>query len=163
VRLHGTRAVGVVAVAVGRYWGQALCNAQTARVDNIPYYGRCLAVLATAYNDLPALVVSALEEEHAQLEARRDPTTTDVRVRHARLAGVLTVFGLCPAATTMTYLRAWLEEFSPATVEAACHLLQTCGRFVLRTPATAVRMANLVRPTTKPWRMRVNLHICVLV
>lgn len=37
-----------------------------------------------------------------------------------------------------------MDEFSHHNIDVACNLLETCGRFLYRSPETAIRMANML-------------------
>jgi regulator of nonsense transcripts 2 len=43
-----------------------------------------------------------------------------------------------------TCLRTCLEKFTPHNIEVAAALLETCGRWLFRTPHTHQRMAKLL-------------------
>lgn len=41
-------------------------------------------------------------------------------------------------------LQACLDDFSHHNIDVACNLLETCGRFLYRSPETTIRMANML-------------------
>jgi len=78
--------------------------------------------------------------------APRSPLSDSAGTRqNARFIGELTKFAVIPPATTFSVMKTLLDDFTPGSVEAVCHLLETCGRFLHRLPSTSVRMSNLVR------------------
>lgn len=42
------------------------------------------------------------------------------------------------------FLQACLDDFTHHNIDVACNLLETCGRFLYRSPETTVRMANML-------------------
>lgn len=40
--------------------------------------------------------------------------------------------------------QACLDDFTHHNIDVACNLLETCGRFLYRSPETTVRMANML-------------------
>lgn len=42
------------------------------------------------------------------------------------------------------FLQACLDDFTHHNIDVACNLLETCGRFLYRSPDTAQRMANML-------------------
>ena len=41
-------------------------------------------------------------------------------------------------------IQACLDDFSHHNIDVACNLLETCGRFLYRSPETTIRMANML-------------------
>jgi len=41
-------------------------------------------------------------------------------------------------------LQACLDEFTHHNIDVACNLLETCGRFLYRSPETTLRMTNML-------------------
>lgn len=42
------------------------------------------------------------------------------------------------------FLQACLDEFTHHNIDVACNLLETCGRFLYRSPETTLRMTNML-------------------
>jgi regulator of nonsense transcripts 2 len=40
--------------------------------------------------------------------------------------------------------QACLDDFTHHNIDVACNLLETCGRFLYRSPETTIRMANML-------------------
>ncbi|KAK6153893.1 hypothetical protein DH2020_013532 [Rehmannia glutinosa] len=45
---------------------------------------------------------------------------------------------------TLTNKKACLDDFTHHNIDVACNLLETCGRFLYRSPETTVRMSNML-------------------
>lgn len=43
-----------------------------------------------------------------------------------------------------SFRQACLDDFTHHNIDVACNLLETCGRFLYRSPETTVRMANML-------------------
>ena len=46
--------------------------------------------------------------------------------------------------TSQFLLQACLDDFSHHNIDVACNLLETCGRFLYRSPETTLRMTNML-------------------
>ena len=44
----------------------------------------------------------------------------------------------------LSLIQACLDEFTHHNIDVACNLLETCGRFLYRSPETTIRMANML-------------------
>jgi regulator of nonsense transcripts 2 len=51
---------------------------------------------------------------------------------------------MAPPALVFSCLKACLDDFSHHNIDVACNLLETCGRFLYRSPETTIRMANML-------------------
>lgn len=45
---------------------------------------------------------------------------------------------------TLSFDQACLDDFTHHNIDVACNLLETCGRFLYRSPETTIRMANML-------------------
>ena len=111
----------------------------------LPYYARVAAALAPVTpRDVAPPLVAALEDEAAALRARRDGGVLEARLRCARYLAEVTKFRLAPAGSVLTWLKACLDDFNGANVDVAAALLEGCGRFLARSPESAVRANALI-------------------
>lgn len=46
--------------------------------------------------------------------------------------------------TIFNFLKMCLDDFAHHNIDVACNLLETCGRFLYRTPETHIRLQNMV-------------------
>ncbi|WFD01275.1 mRNA decay protein [Malassezia yamatoensis] len=119
-----------------------LLNAPKERRDLLPYYARLIATLHPYVVEVSQGVLSGLDAEFRQLQRRRasDSTHIQLRLRNAVFLGELTKFAIVGEHQIFFLIRTLLEDFSTGSLEVLALFLETCGRFLVRTPATTERM-----------------------
>ncbi|CAO2825354.1 unnamed protein product [Amaranthus hypochondriacus] len=85
-----------------------------------------------------------LEEEFNFLINKKDQMNIETKIRNIRFIGELCKFKIAPAGLVFSCLKACLDEFTHHNIDVACNLLETCGRFLYRSPETTIRMANML-------------------
>ncbi|PKA55497.1 Regulator of nonsense transcripts UPF2 [Apostasia shenzhenica] len=123
---------------------RALFNAPRTSLELLPYYSRMVATLSTCMKDVPAILVSMLEEEFSFLINKKDQTNIETKIKNIRFIGELCKFRIASATLVFNCLKACLDDFNHHNIDVACNLLETCGRFLYRAPETSIRMANML-------------------
>jgi regulator of nonsense transcripts 2 len=125
-----------------------LLAAPRMELQLLPYYARLAATLAPVTpRDVAPPLVAALEDEAAFMRAKRDGSgaaPVESRLRCARYLAELTKFRLAPPGSVLTWLKACLDDFAGFNVDTAAALLEGCGRFLARSPESAVRANALI-------------------
>jgi len=75
---------------------------------------------------------------------RKEQVALDAKAKSIRFISELTKFKVFPANYALINLKKLLDDFSPHNIELASTLLETCGRFLFRSPATHERTSNLL-------------------
>ncbi|KAJ0982711.1 hypothetical protein J5N97_010966 [Dioscorea zingiberensis] len=73
-----------------------------------------------------------------------DQTNIETKIKNIRFIGELCKFKVAPAGLVFSCLKACLDDFNHHNIDVACNLLETCGRFLYRSPETAIRMTNML-------------------
>lgn len=123
---------------------RALFNVPRTSLELLPYYSRLVATLATCMKDVPTMLLSMLEEEFNFLINKKDQTNIEIKIKNIRYIGELCKFKVAPAGLVFSCLKACLDDFSHHNIDVACNLLETCGRFLYRSPETTIRMTNML-------------------
>ncbi|KAK9768056.1 mRNA decay protein [Basidiobolus ranarum] len=123
---------------------QALVGVARARLDLLPYYSRLIATLNPYFPDIGQGVVTALEHEFKTLKFRKGQDLLETRIKNIRFIGELTKFKITPLYLTFHCLKVLLDDFALSHIEVACNLLETCGRFLFKSPETAIRTSNML-------------------
>ncbi|KAI8539857.1 hypothetical protein RHMOL_Rhmol09G0215800 [Rhododendron molle] len=110
----------------------------------LPYYSRMVATLSTYMKDVSSMLLQSLEEAFNLLITKKDEVKIQTKIRNIRFIGELCKFRIASAGLVFNCLKACLDDFSHHNIEVACNLLETCGRFLYRSPETTVRMANIL-------------------
>ncbi|WCJ19421.1 Regulator of nonsense transcripts UPF2 [Euphorbia peplus] len=123
---------------------RALFNVPRTSLELLPYYSRMVATLATCMRDISSMLLQMLEEEFNFLINKKDQMNIETKIRNIRFIGELCKFKIAPPGLIFSCLKACLDDFSHHNIDVACNLLETCGRFLYRSPETTVRMANML-------------------
>uniref|UniRef100_A0A1J3JRJ2 Regulator of nonsense transcripts UPF2 n=1 Tax=Noccaea caerulescens TaxID=107243 RepID=A0A1J3JRJ2_NOCCA len=123
---------------------KALFNVPRTSLELLAYYSRMVATLATCMKDIPSTLVQMLEDEFDALVHKKDQMNIETKIRNIRFIGELCKFKIVHPNTVFSCLKACLDEFTHHNIDVACNLLETCGRFLYRSPDTAQRMSNML-------------------
>ncbi|XP_021910214.1 regulator of nonsense transcripts UPF2 [Carica papaya] len=123
---------------------RALFNVPRTSLELLPYYSRLVATLSTCMKDISTMLLQMLEEEFSSLVNKKDQMNIETKIRNIRFIGELCKFKIAPAGLVFSCLKACLDDFTHHNIDVACNLLETCGRFLYRSPETTIRMANML-------------------
>ncbi|KAI3463563.1 hypothetical protein Pfo_020226 [Paulownia fortunei] len=123
---------------------RALFNVPRTSLELLPYYSRMVATLSTCMKDVSSMLLQLLEEEFNTLTNKKDQMNIETKIRNIRFIGELCKFKIAPAGLVFSCLKACLDDFTHHNIDVACNLLETCGRFLYRSPETTVRMSNML-------------------
>jgi regulator of nonsense transcripts 2 len=123
---------------------RAVFNVPRTSLELLPYYSRLVATLSTCMKDVSSMLLQSLEEEFNFLINKKDQMNIETKIRNIRFIGELCKFKIAPAGFVFSCLKACLDDFAHHNIDVACTLLETCGRFLYRSPETTVRMANML-------------------
>ncbi|XP_058081432.1 regulator of nonsense transcripts UPF2 isoform X2 [Magnolia sinica] len=123
---------------------RALFNVPRTSLELLPYYSRMVATLSTCMKDVSSMLLQMLEEEFNFLINKKDQMNIETKIRNIRFIGELCKFRIAPAGLVFSCLKACLDDFTHHNIDVACNLLETCGRFLYRSPETTIRMANML-------------------
>ena len=115
------------------------------RSDLLPFYARLVATLGQYLPDIPQGLITYLDEEFRSLQRRKSREFLgQVRMGNIRYLAELTKFGVVPEHVIFHCFKVALDDFSRMNIEIIGHLLENCGRYMLRNPETAPRMASFL-------------------
>ncbi|CAG8586523.1 8837_t:CDS:10 [Ambispora gerdemannii] len=123
---------------------KTLVGVPRTRLDLLPYYARLIATLNPHYPDITAAVLQALEGEFRSLQRKKTLDLLETKVKNIRYLSELTKFHITPQHLIFHCLKVVLDDFSNQNIDIACNLLETCGRFLFKSPETSVRMGNML-------------------
>jgi regulator of nonsense transcripts 2 len=124
---------------------KALTDVPKGRSDLLPSWSRLAATLGQYMPDIPKALVDYLDAEFRSLQRRKEKDFLgQVRLGNIRYLAELTKFGVVPEHVVFHCLKVSLDDFSRMNIEIICNLLENCGRYLLRSPDTAPRMATFL-------------------
>ncbi|KAG5983843.1 hypothetical protein E4U55_006993 [Claviceps digitariae] len=124
---------------------KALTEVPKGRSDLLPSWSRLVATLGKYMPDIPKGLVEYLDAEFRSLQRRKEKDFLgQVRLSNIRYLAELTKFGVVPEHVVFHCLKVSLDEFSRMNIEVLCNLIENCGRYLLKCPETAPRMASFL-------------------
>ncbi|EXJ77098.1 hypothetical protein A1O3_10256 [Capronia epimyces CBS 606.96] len=124
---------------------KSLQEVPKGRTDLLPLYARLATTLGQYMPDIVQGLVGHLDEEFRSLQRRKSKDFLgQVRMANIRYLAELTKFGSVPEHVIFHCFKVSLDDFSRMNVEIIAHLLENCGRYLLRSPETAPRMASFL-------------------
>ncbi|KAG2176994.1 hypothetical protein INT43_007648 [Umbelopsis isabellina] len=123
---------------------KTLVSVPRTRVDLLPYYARLVATLNPYFPEVGETVLAALEHEFKGLFRKKSMDLLESRVKNIRYLAELTKFRITPAHTIFHIFKVALDDFTNQNIDVVCNLLETCGRFLLKSPETGIRMSNML-------------------
>jgi regulator of nonsense transcripts 2 len=124
---------------------KALTEVPKGRSDLLPCWARLVATLGRYMPDVPKGLVEYLDAEFRSLQRRKEKDFLgQVRLSNIRYLAELTKFGIVPEHVVFHCLKVSLDDFSRMNIEILCNLIENCGRYLLKNPETAPRMASFL-------------------
>ena len=115
------------------------------RTDLLPLYARLITTLGRYLTDIPQTMITYLDDEFRSLQRRKSKDFLgQVRMVNIRYIAELTKFGVVPEHVIFHCLKVSLDDFSRMNIEIIAHLLENCGRYLLRNPDTSPRMSSFL-------------------
>ncbi|KAJ5482486.1 Nonsense-mediated mRNA decay factor (Upf2) [Penicillium sp. IBT 31633x] len=129
---------------------KAVSDIPKGRIDLLPLYSRLVATLGQYLPDIPQGLTTYLDEEFRSLQRRKSKEFLgQVRMSNVRYLAELTKFGVVPEHIIFHCFKVSLDEFSRMNIEIIGHLLENCGRYLLRNPDTSPRMASFLETLSR--------------
>ncbi|KAI9193580.1 armadillo-type protein [Polychytrium aggregatum] len=123
---------------------KVLVSVPRQRLDLLPYYARLIATVHPFMPDIASAVLEQLENDFQHFQRKKDQNLLEERVKNIRFLSELTKFKITPQHVIFHCLKVCLDDFNGTNIEIACNLLETCGRFLFKTPETNVRTSNML-------------------
>ncbi|CAI7659534.1 unnamed protein product [Penicillium bialowiezense] len=129
---------------------KAVSEIPKGRIDLLPLYSRLVATLGQYLPDIPQGITTYLDEEFRSLQRRKSKEFLgQVRMANVRYLAELTKFGVVPEHIIFHCFKVSLDEFSRMNIEIIGHLLENCGRYLLRNPESSPRMASFLETLSR--------------
>ena len=119
---------------------KALLTIPKNRLEVIPYYGRLIATLQKCFPDISTAINDELESEFKNFVRKKDNRNMEARIKIVKYIGELTKFQVFPQGITFMCLKTFIDDFQSFSIDGACVLLETCGRYLYHTPETHQRI-----------------------
>ncbi|XP_013930028.1 PREDICTED: regulator of nonsense transcripts 2 [Thamnophis sirtalis] len=123
---------------------RALFIVPRQRLDLLPFYARLVGTLHPCMSDVAEDLCSMLKGDFRFHVRKKDQINIETKNKTVRFIGELTKFKMFSKSDTLHCLKMLLSDFSHHHIEMACTLLETCGRFLFRSPDSHLRTSVLL-------------------
>ena len=124
---------------------KAIQEIPKGRIDLLPWYARLAATLGQYMPDVAQGLIAHLDDEFRSLQRRKSKDFLgQIRMANIRYLAELTKFGIVPEHVIFHCFKVSLDDFSRMNIEIIAHLLENCGRYLLRSPETSPRMTSFL-------------------
>ena len=124
---------------------KAIQEVPKGRTDLLPLYARLTATLGQYMPDVIQGLIGHLDDEFRSLQRRKTKDFLgQIRMSNIRYLAELTKFGIVPEHVIFHCFKVSLDDFSRMNIEIIAHLLENCGRYLLRNPETSGRMVSFL-------------------
>lgn len=113
---------------------KTLFNVQRTRLDLLPFFAR---LTASIYRYVPSVgneLVSLLKSDFKSLFKKKDQINIESKVKNVRFIGELVKFNLYSKSEALYCLKILLSDFTHHHIEMTCNMLETCGRYLYKSP-----------------------------
>ncbi|XP_059153524.1 regulator of nonsense transcripts 2-like isoform X2 [Physella acuta] len=118
---------------------KALLSVHRTRYDLLPFYSRLVAILQPCMPELASDLVQALKSDFKWHVRKKDQINIESKIKIVRFIGELVKFKVCPKIEALQCLKMLMFDFRHHNIEMTCALLETCGRFLYRSPDSHYR------------------------
>ncbi|XP_030827970.1 regulator of nonsense transcripts 2 [Strongylocentrotus purpuratus] len=123
---------------------KALFNVPRVRLDLLPFYSRLVATLYVCMPDIATDLAERLKGEFRWHVRKKDQMMVESKIKVSRFIGELTKFKMCSKADTLQCLKNLIQDFRHHNIDMACALLESCGRFLYRSPDSHLKTNALL-------------------
>ncbi|XP_052440903.1 regulator of nonsense transcripts 2 isoform X1 [Carassius gibelio] len=123
---------------------RALFTVPRQRLDLLPFYARLVATLHPCMCDVAEDLCSMLKGDFRFHIRKKDQINIETKNKTVRFIGELAKFKMFSKTDTLHCLKMLLSDFSHHHIEMACTLLETCGRFLFRSPESHLHTSVLL-------------------
>uniref|UniRef100_A0A665UN37 MIF4G domain-containing protein n=1 Tax=Echeneis naucrates TaxID=173247 RepID=A0A665UN37_ECHNA len=113
-------------------------------LDLLPFYSRLVATLHPCMSDVAEDLCSMLKGDFRFHIRKKDQINIETKNKTVRFIGELAKFKMFSKTDTLHCLKMLLSDFTHHHIEMACTLLETCGRFLFRSPDSHLRTSVLL-------------------
>lgn len=123
---------------------QCLVDVPRQRLDLLPFYSRLVATLHSCMPDIATSLAEKLKLNFRYHLRKKDQMHIESKIKTVRFIGELTKFKMFQKVETLVCLKSLLQDFRHHNIDMACAMLETCGRFLYRSPESHLRIKILL-------------------
>ncbi|ELU05692.1 hypothetical protein CAPTEDRAFT_168822 [Capitella teleta] len=113
---------------------KTLFTVHRTRYDLLPFYARFVATLNPLMPDISTDLCGMLMSDFKWHVRKKDQINIESKLKTVRFIGELVKFQMFAKSEALQCMKMLLYDFTHHNIEMACSLLETCGRFLYRSP-----------------------------
>ncbi|OLL23569.1 Regulator of nonsense transcripts 2 [Neolecta irregularis DAH-3] len=113
------------------------------RIDLLPYYARMAATLKPVIPEITNALITGLVKEFKRLQRRKDKDLPEERAKNIRFLSEMIKFNVVSQYVIWHCLKLCVDDFCRPNVMNIVNIFENCGKFLLKSPETSSRMANI--------------------
>lgn len=138
---------------------------RTKQLHLLAPYARMAAMMGQYVKDIPQQLMSWLQHDLEQVIGDANQNLLEQKVKVVKYLCELCKFKICPPGVVLDVFKTLCDDFNQQNAELCANLLQSCGRYLLYKPETAMRtdnllerMARLAKAKSLPLRLEIMLE-----
>mmetsp|Transcript_919 Transcript_919/g.2150 ORF Transcript_919/g.2150 Transcript_919/m.2150 type:complete len:1199 (-) Transcript_919:249-3845(-) len=138
---------------------------RTKQLHLLAPYSRMAAMMGQYIKDIPQQLMSWLQHDLEQVIGDANQNLLEQKVKVVKYLCELCKFKICPPGVVLDVFKTLCDDFNQQNAELCANLLQSCGRYLLYKPETAMRtdnllerMARLAKAKSLPLRLEIMLE-----
>ncbi|ESP01156.1 hypothetical protein LOTGIDRAFT_139905, partial [Lottia gigantea] len=113
---------------------RTLFTVHRTRYDLLPFYCRLVTILNPCMPDLATDLLQYLKGDFKWHVCKKDQINIESKLKTVRFIGEMVKFKQSPKAEALHCLKMLMFDFRHHNIEMACALLESCGRYLYRSP-----------------------------
>lgn len=133
-----------------------LATSKSSTLHLLPFFARFVAIIGKEFEEIKNKLLQKIKNEFKSFQEQNDGSSTDHCTRHVKLMSELLKFQIAEPNLLFECLESCLSNFLGGNIEIACHILNSCGRYLYRHPQTNERITLMV---SRIQRLKTKKHL----
>ncbi len=130
-----------------------------SRIDLLPFYSRLVATLYPCMPEVAVDLAQYLKQDFRYQVRKKDQINVENKLKVCRFIGEMVKFKMFLKTEALFCIKMLLYDFRHHQIEMACTMVESCGRFLFRSPESHNRTKlYLVRQEHISWF--ISLEFC---
>lgn len=142
---------------------RALFTVPRTRLDLLPFYARFVKTVEPVMSHVAEDLVQLLRGDFRFHVKKKDQINIESKIKNVRYIGELVKFTVFPKNEAILCLRMLLHDFAHHQIEMTCNLLETCGRFLHRSPESHHKLELLLEQMMRKKSLLYNSRYVTMI
>lgn len=119
---------------------KTLLNVPRTRLDLVPMYSRFVATINIIAPDVGTELCQHLKQSFKYHVRKKDQMKIETKIKIVHFIAELVKFRIYSIPEALHCLKILIQDFTHHHIEMCCHLVESCGRYLLKHPESCNRM-----------------------